>query len=275
MTDAQPQFPVRRIVIALESICENLKALEIAAKMAARINAELHGIFIEDVHLLSAAHLPFIRQVNLHSAAARRFEPADVEVEFRALAARARDCLEGLASRFKVPWSFEIHRGDRISLVSVTDSSDLLVLETATRPFARYMTLPTDWSEISLRSERACLLLSASMDQHKGILIVYDGTEAGERAIAAAIALDGKGTPLTVVAPAAGSKGAEVRQSLRIAGAEVELQRIGRLDSAELLRVIARSNCDLVILPASLAIENRSALQELLVMPPCAVLLVR
>jgi hypothetical protein len=275
VNDDQSQFPARRIVIALESICENVKALEIAARMAVRIKAELHGIFIEDVHLLSAAQLPFIYQVNLHSTAARRYGPSEVEAEFRALAARARACLEDLATRFKIPWSFEIHRGDRISLVSATYSSDLLVVETATRPFARYLTLPTDWSEVSLRSERACLLLSASKEQRKGILIAYDGTEAGERAIAAGIALDGRGGPLTIVAPAAVSKGTDVRKKLHISGVEAQLERVERLDSSELLRAIERSNCDLAILPALMAIEHRSALQRLLMTPPCALLLVR
>ena len=275
MSDPQPQFPVHRIVIALEPICENLKALEIAAEMAVRIKAGLHGIFMEDVNLLSAASLPFVHQVNLQSAGAHSFEPADVEAEFRALAGRARTCLQGLADHLKVPWSFAIHRGDRRSLVSATRRSDLLVVETATRPFARYMKLPTDWSEISLHSERACLLLSTSVDRRKGTLVVYDGTDAGERAMAAAVALDGTVGALTIVAPAAASKGPEVRKRLRVAGIEADLQRIERLDSAELRRVITRVSCDLVVLPVVLAFEHRSALRELLAAPPCAILLAR
>lgn len=275
MSDPQPQFVVDRVVIALESICENLKALEIAAEMAARIKAGLHGIFIEDENLLTAAHLPFVHQVTLHAVAARSFEPADIEVEFRASAARARICLEDLANRVKVPWSFEVHRGNRGSLIGATRSSDLLVVETATRPFARYMTLPTDWSEISLHSERACLLLSTSVDRRKGTLVVYEGTDAGERAMAAAVALDGTAGALTIVAPAVASKGAELQKRLRVAGIEADLQRIERLDSAELRRVITRVNCDLVVLPAFLALEHRSALRELFAAPPCAILLAR
>ena len=275
MSDPQPQFPVDRIVIALESICENLKALEIAAEMAARIKAELHGIFMEDVNLLSAANLPFVRQVNLQSAAAHSFEPADIEAEFRVLAGRARTRLQGLADHLGVPWSFEIHRGDRRSLVSATRRSDLLVVETATRPFARYMKLPTDWSEVSLHSERACLLLSTSVDRHKGTLVVHDGTDAGEPAMAAAVALDGAAGALTIVAPAAASKGTELQKRLRVAGIKADLQRIERLDSAELRRVITRVNCDLVVLPALLALEHRSALRDLFAAPPCAILLAR
>ena len=274
MSSPEPRFPVRRIVIALESICENLKALEVAAEMAARIKAELHGIFIEDVNLVSAAHLPFVRQVSLHSAATRSFEPGDIEAEFRAMASRARGCLEDFASRMKVPWSFRIHRGDRLSLVSGTERSDLLVLETATKPFARYMKLPTDWSEISLHSKRACLLLSASTSRRKGTLVVYDGSEAGERAMAAAIALDGTSGALMIVVPATASEG-DAQKKLRVAGMEADLYSIEKLNSAELLRVIAQANCDLAILPASLAIEHRSVLQELLVTPPCALLLVQ
>ena len=271
----RPEFPVRRIVIALESICENLRALEIAAEMAARIKAELHGIFIEDVNILSAAHLPFVRQVSLHTAAAPSFEPADVEAQFRAMAMRARDCLQELASRMKVPWSFTIHRGDRFSLVSGTERSDLLVVETATKPFARYMTLPTDWSEVSLRSERACLLLSASVSRQKGVLVVYDGSEAGERALAAAIVLNGSSGALTILALARGRDDGGLQQILRVAETSADLHRIERLNSAELLRMIAHVNCDLVIVPARLAAEHRSELNDLLVTPPCALLLVQ
>lgn len=275
MSRPPPGFPVRRIVIALESICENLNALEIAAELAARIKAELHGMFIEDVHLLSAAHLPFVHQVSLRSAAIRSFDPADIEAEFRALAARARACLKDIAERMKVPWSFEIHRGDRISLVTATDRSDLLVVETATKPFARYMTLPTDWSDISLRSERACLLLSASVTRQERILALYDGTESGERVLAAAIALGGIGGGLTIATPAPAAESADMHQRLQVAGIAAELQRIGRLDSAELLRAIERANCGLAILPASLALAHQSDLQDLLATPPCAILLVR
>jgi hypothetical protein len=275
MSDPQPQLPVDRVVIALESICENLKALEIAADVAARIKAGLHGIFIEDVNLLTAAHLPFVHQVNLHAAAARSFEPADIEVEFRTLAARARIHLEDLANRVKVPWSFEVHHGNRGSLIAATRSSDLLVVETATRPFARYVKLPTDWSEISLHSDRACLLLNISVDRQKGTLVVYDGTEAGERAVAAAIALDGTVGALTIVAPAATSRDIDVQKRLRVAGIEANLQRIERLDSGELRRVITHADGDLVVLPALLAFEHRFALRELLLTPPCAILLAK
>ena len=275
MNDPQPQFPVHRIVIALESICENLKALEIAAEVAVRIKAELHGIFMEDVNLLSAASLPFVHQVNLQSAAADSFEPADIEAEFRALAGRARTCLQDLADHRKVPWSFEIHRGDRRSLVSATRRSDLLVVESATRSFARYMKLPTDWCEISLQSERACLLLNTSAGRQKGTLVVYDGTDAGERAMASAVALDGTVGALTIAAPAATSEGTDVQKRLRVAGIDANLQKIERLDSAELRRVITHANCDLVVLPALLAFEHRFALREFFAAPPCAILLAR
>lgn len=271
MTDVRPQFPVQRVVIALESICDNVKALEMAAKLAARIPAELHGIFMEDVNLLSAARLPFVHQVKLQSGGVHGFEAADVESEFRALAAQARTCLQGLASRMNVPWSFEIHRGDRSSLMSVTRRSDLLVVETASKPFARYMKLPTDWSAISLRSERACLLLSASRDGRKGTLVVHDGTEEGERAIAAAIALDGAGGPLTIAA----ASSTDADRKLGVSGVDAQLHRIERFTSSELLGLISRSKCDLAILPLSLAIKHGPGLQELLAAPPCAILLVR
>ncbi|HNB26716.1 MAG TPA: hypothetical protein PLR41_07165, partial [Alphaproteobacteria bacterium] len=54
-------FAVQRVVVALESACENLAALEQAAEMARRTKATLHAMFIEDARLLEAAALPFTR----------------------------------------------------------------------------------------------------------------------------------------------------------------------------------------------------------------------
>jgi len=273
MTVRGSRFSVRRIVIALESGCENLKALEVAADMAARTKAELHGVFVEDIQLLRLAALPFARQVSLHAIESRPLETVDVEAELRALAGRARRCLQDLATQMNVPWSFETVRGDRSAIVSATEVTDMLVVETTTRPFARHMRLSTDWSDIAVTCERACLLLAAATGGRKGILTVYDGSESGARAIAAAAALGGEHEgSLTIASLTADG---DLQQRLQTAGLQPAIRIIAGAGTSELTRIIAEANCDLVILPVSFVAARRAELEGLLNAPPCALLLIK
>lgn len=274
MTPAESDFAVHRVVVALESACENLAALERAAEFAQRAKVTLHAMFIEDARLLGLAALPFTRQVSLSSGTSSPLEPGDVEAEFRALASRARRCLEDLASRMHVACSFEIVRGDRSSAVSAAGGSDLLVVETTTRAFGRHLRMPTDWLEIAATCGRACLLLGPAKDARKNVLVVYDGSPAGDRAVAAAVALGGVDHARLIVArlPAAPEE-AELRRRF-VASPRVAFRRMAALDVAELRRAIAHADCGLVIAPAPLVAAHRAELGEFLAAPTCALLLV-
>lgn len=274
MKDRERRFLARRVVIALESGCENLKALQMAAEMAGRMNAELHGVFFEDMRLLSVAALPFTRQVSLHPAGSRPLDPADIETELRALAARLRRHMQDLATRLKLSWSFETVRGDRSSVISATEDTDVLVVETATRPFAPHMYLSTDWSEIAMTCDRVCLLLGPAAGARKGILAVYDGSEGGERALAAAAAMDGSpDIGLTIATTEEISRRAGLPQRLQSIGMPSTFQAVNRMNAAELLPLIRDSHCALAIVPASLAAAHRAEWQDLLTAPPCDILL--
>jgi nucleotide-binding universal stress UspA family protein len=274
MTERAGAFSARRIVVALESGCENRQALEVAADMAARMRAELHGIFVDDIHLLRLAALPFTRQTSLHSAGSLPIETNEIEAELRALASRARRSLQDVAARLRVPWSFETVRGDRSSVVAATQGTDVLVVETTTRPFGRHIRMPTEWSQIAISCERACVLTSPVRHGRGGILAIHDGSESGEHAVEAALALDGRhGAGLTVASVAPASEPA-LRHRLHEAGAANEIEPMTGAIGTELSRIIAKTGCELMILPIALVSEHRAELQALLAAPPCAVLLV-
>ena len=54
---------LRRIVVGLDAGPRDRAALEAAAQLAARMQAELVGLFVEDIDLLHLAGLPFAREV--------------------------------------------------------------------------------------------------------------------------------------------------------------------------------------------------------------------
>jgi hypothetical protein len=120
---------IQRIVVALEPAPRARTALAAAAASAARMEAELVGLFIEDVDLLHFAGLPFAREVGFPSAAWRSLDVGTMERSLRVLADEARRTMASIAERAPVRWSFRVARGSVTSeLLAGAGEADLMLL---------------------------------------------------------------------------------------------------------------------------------------------------
>ena len=73
----RPVSLVRRILVAVDASHHSIAALEAAVELATRFQAELLGLYVEDINLLRLAQLPFGREVGTFS---HRL-PADMTVD--------------------------------------------------------------------------------------------------------------------------------------------------------------------------------------------------
>jgi nucleotide-binding universal stress UspA family protein len=53
----------QRILVALDASPASLAALDFATELAERHQAELLGIYVEDINLLRSAEIPFTREI--------------------------------------------------------------------------------------------------------------------------------------------------------------------------------------------------------------------
>ena len=67
MSERQEEDKIQRILVALDASTDSLAALDAAAKLAQCLQAELVGLFVEDVNLLYMAGLPFTRELRFPS----------------------------------------------------------------------------------------------------------------------------------------------------------------------------------------------------------------
>ena len=88
---------IRRILVALDASPHSFAALEAAAHLAAHLEAELSGLYVEDENLLRGAELPITRMVGSFSGEVRPVERGDMEQQLNVQAARARRALEQIA----------------------------------------------------------------------------------------------------------------------------------------------------------------------------------
>ena len=109
-----------RIVVTLETHPLAKNAVDAAASMAARLQAELVALVVEDIQLLHFAALPFAREVGRVSAHSRELDVATMERSLRSLAAAA--------ARAPMQWSLRVTRGARVAeIVAAASDADLIV----------------------------------------------------------------------------------------------------------------------------------------------------
>ena len=112
MSASDPPGRIRRIAVALDASPHSLQGLALAAGIAAALNAELEGVFVEDTELLRLARLPFLRELRIATLCESALDAERLERELRAAARGVRERLERTASELGVVSSFRVWRGD-------------------------------------------------------------------------------------------------------------------------------------------------------------------
>lgn len=131
MTNAEELRHIRRILVALDASAASLAALESAAALAARFEAELLGLFVEDINLLRLAGLPFARELSYVQGLARRLEAPDVERAMRVRARLAQEAFARVVTRLSLRSSFRVVRGQVVAeLLRAATQADLIALGT-------------------------------------------------------------------------------------------------------------------------------------------------
>ena len=102
---------VRRIVAALHLQHPQGGRVAAIAELARRNEAELLGLFIEDIDLLHFAALPFACEVGAASALGRGIDVAAMERIMRVRADELRSRLAEALAGEHVSWSFRVERG--------------------------------------------------------------------------------------------------------------------------------------------------------------------
>lgn len=254
MSRRESLSPIRRILIAVDASASGLAALETAVALAARMEAELLGLFVEDANLLRFAALPFAREVSYFSARTRRLDSGEMERALRAQASRAEAALIEAAERRRVRCSFRVVRGEvTTQLLAAAHDIDLVALGMTRRRFRRI-----------------------SSTVRGPVVIVYDGSPTSVRALSVARYLSQmQGGILTVLtAGKTGDPKAEVAEQLAGSGLAVRYRSLPDVDIAGVTQSVRQEAAGALVLCASLYLKE-GTLEELLEHVDCTVLLVR
>jgi nucleotide-binding universal stress UspA family protein len=185
MTNGDGEKTIRRILLAIDASPHSLAALNAAAELAAQLDAELVGVFVEDINLLRLADLSFARQVGFHSASARQFSRQQIEQELRAQANRAKRALAIASQKARLRSNFRVVRGVIPNeLLQAAVDADLIILGKASWSRRRSLGSTTR----TLIAQSPCQTLIIQQGTRMGLVMgfLYDGSEASKKALEAA-----------------------------------------------------------------------------------------
>lgn len=273
---------VRRILVALDAATHDPALFDAAAALAARLGAELVGLFIEDLDLLRSAGLPFVRQVSFLTAAAEQFDMPTTERELRAMAGRAERRMAAAAQERRVRYAFRVVRG-RVAreLSAAAAEADLVIVEESTRPLTRHLRLPAPCRDATLQVSRSVLLYRPGADTSGPITVIYDGSPECDQALdmAARLAGDGDHALEVLLVPSPQARGADLehraRQRLLAFEGEARLRALGPAGLPQIGRVARLVGAGLVVVHTCCSTARGMDIERLLGDLRCPVLLLR
>jgi nucleotide-binding universal stress UspA family protein len=281
VTEEKRDQIIRRILVALDASPHSVAALEAAVELADRFQAELEGLFVEDINLLRTAELPFAREVGMFSARRRRLDTEEMERQLRAQTIRIQRIFRSATERREITCTFRVSRGSIESeVLTAASGTDVLIMGRAGWPLAPSRRLGRRMRRILREAPGMTLILEHGRHLEPPVLVVYDGSELAQKALAAAIAVVAEGERLTVLILADGTERArdlyaEARDLLEGQALELRFRALTESNVPKLARLVHAEEGGTLILPGRLDLFEEEALLRLLDEVDLPVLLVR
>jgi nucleotide-binding universal stress UspA family protein len=253
----------------------------VAAEIASGMDAELFGIFVEDINLLRLTALPFARELRYPSAIEERLDRGRMERELKVMAEKARRALAAIAAKSHLRWSFQIARGQvAAEILEASLGADLVIVGKMSRPLAVRPRVGSTALALAANAQ-AVLVVESGSTFRQPVMAIYDGSAAAAKALLAAAGLAKTGEKkLAVLIPAADLNALrlmeeEVADILRALGVEAKFKQLKSADVASVLHAVRMEGCGALVLAGNSRLLQESASRSLLGEVNCPVLLIR
>lgn len=249
--------PIGRILVALDASSSSVNALHAAIDLAGRFNAQVLGLFVEDINLLRLAELPFAREISFYGPGPREINPLEMALQLRIQADRIRSTLAQIADRYGIAWEFRTARGDvGAQVLSAAADIDLVVLGKIGRSLpGTQRTGSTVRALLMQRQGMTLILQTRALFAGTPVAVVYDGSPAAGQALETAGFLAKlHDTPMIVFVIGDSGEALEAhreqaRERLRSRGVEARFYAVLKPTATELALRIQRETRGPVILP--------------------------
>ncbi|MGC9398882.1 MAG: universal stress protein [Anaerolineae bacterium] len=275
---------IRRILVAVDASPHSQAALEAAGELAARFNAELLGLFVEDLNLLRLASLPFGKEVGLFSALPRQLRPPDVKRQLRIQARRAQETFSVVVERREISGTFHVVRGSvSQKILEASAEVDIVLLGKSGLSQLRKERLGSTAQTLLAEAPGMMMILQNGARLGSPVVLVYDGSLMAKKALHAALTLleqEDQPRKLTVLTVGDGPEAcrrlqAEIEATLSTKNVRVQYRTLCSSSAEKVTYRIKLEERGTLVLPAKQELVENEVLHELLAKIDVPVLLVR
>lgn len=253
---------IRRIVAVLDASARGQAAVEAAAELAARLEVELAGVFVEDPALRHMASLASTRQVQRFPAALRACSRRDMEYMMESQQHRARRSLARAVRRGHTAWSFQVVRGRRAAaLAAASKEADLLVVDRIGDAAGGASCSLMSWA-----GAHPVMVIPRRMTLPRSVAVLHDGSDAADRALylAAHLVRQLPAARLKVLFPGDERRKMLLEELLSSLGVPTLLHAVTGASLFELAARLSPREMHLIVLPRSLREEQTAEVEALL-----------
>jgi nucleotide-binding universal stress UspA family protein len=189
---------IKRIAIAMDASPLSKIATKEAVQLAARLNAEISAICIEDANIKKMASHAYVKTVSPFVAASQTFDEEAVKNITRLQISKSKSHLEQEISGLKIPYTFEVKTGNvKDEILNVAKDADLLVLgwagwQTTNLYGTSYVKDPSSFKTIRLGettkkiincTNTSTLIVRGEFGKDLPIITAFDGSECSEKSL--------------------------------------------------------------------------------------------
>lgn len=272
---------IHRVLVALDASPHSRAALKAAAELAADLQAELLGMFIEDINLLRLAQLPCAREVAYATRGIRAVDSQRLERTLRTQAAQLEHMLATVAQGRNVPWSFRVSRGHVAQeLLAAAEDGDVLVLGRVGTSVVQRASLGSTAQTVVAMARHTVVFLEHGVELGVPVVVLFDGSEGAMRAMATAARLTRGDERNLVVLLASDDKDTQQRLQEQASDRLAVQGRGARFcplapGAISLINTVRREGGKALVLAADHAFAKEKTLADLMRRVRCPVVLVR
>jgi nucleotide-binding universal stress UspA family protein len=261
---------IDRILVALDSSAANQNILRASIALASYFHSQLNALFIEDADLISAAELPFVREIVLVSPSVRAINAAGMERSIQLQTTQLRKLVASVAQQNQIDIAFNVLRGNVARTLSeASGQTDLLVIgkNSLLQGKSRRVGSITRSVMSSVQCDLAVLHYGSNIE--RPVVTGFTGSTASLRAVSLAIDLAHEDHgQLIIILPATDDLKYEqlnkaIEENFNMQQLRISLVRLPNNSTDQILHVIQQFHGRILLLESSSAFltdEQKQAL---------------
>jgi nucleotide-binding universal stress UspA family protein len=277
---SEDQLIFRNILVALDASSHSMAALETAAQLAQKLEAELHGLFVEDANWFALSKLPFTSEISELTGTRRRMEEGDMERHVMSLISRLRQAMDQMARQHRIAHQFETKRGQVTEeVLAAAKNADLITLGRIGHSYWGGIELGQTVRTLIKESDTPILILQQGIRLGRKVTVLYEEKE-DKRSLEIGLRLAQKlGVELEILILREDES--EIQQSRKQLSAyvseqynEFDIQAIGWPNAYQLVHILNYQRSGILIGQRRLYLLTDNNLEHLLSGIQCPVLLI-